>query len=600
MKLTNRGISWMVLLTICLVHATACKNTDDVGNPDNETEEDKLNELTITIPPGGNSWVVNRVEENSSVITESGIHNWTELNSVIRTYFKTSTTGDLYIGLNMKVPSGTSVVRVTVGQQSEEISVSGEEYTTHYVGTFKIAEPGYHFIEIQGVSKEGTYVGDIDNILIGGEATTGETTFVKDDFYFGRRGPSVHLRYEMPENKDVQWFYNEVTVPEGEDVEGSFFMANGFGQGYFGMQVNSESERRILFSVWSPYNTQNPDDIPDEYKIILLGKGNDVVTGEFGNEGSGGQSYLRHNWQAGNTYQFLLKGEPSNNNSTDFTAYFFAPEAGEWKLIASFRRPFTSTYLTDLHSFLENFKPETGFISRRGQYANQWVYDTEGTWHEMNKATFTADATARSGARLDYAGGADSDIFFMQNCGFFDENTAVDTDHERAISGNLPAVDFSQLEVPSLPELPTYLDKTNWQVVGFSSEETVGEGDNGRASLLIDRDNSTYWHSCWSTCDQTYGYPHEIVVDMAQPYQADGFSFVQRNGSRKVEDIEILISNDNSQWESLGNFVLEQTASVQDVALPESKTFRYFKVVFNAAHDEERFASMAEIGIFAR
>jgi hypothetical protein len=58
----------------------------------------------------------------------------------------------------------------------------------------------------------------------------------------------------------------------------------------------------------------------------LLKKGKDVHTGEFGNEGSGGQSYLKYNWKAGNTYRFLLKGEPVANNYTNYTAYFFATE----------------------------------------------------------------------------------------------------------------------------------------------------------------------------------------------------------------------------------------------------------------------------------
>ena len=81
-------------------------------------------------------------------------------------------------------------------------------------------------------------------------------------FYWGRRGPSVHLRYDVPENRDLRYCYSEVRVPKGKDTIGSFFMANGFAEGYFGFQVNGESERRILFSVWSPFRTDNPNDVP--------------------------------------------------------------------------------------------------------------------------------------------------------------------------------------------------------------------------------------------------------------------------------------------------------------------------------------------------
>src|SRR5690606_38526648 len=157
----------------------------------------------------------------------------------------------------------------------------------------------------QGKEKSSAYIADVNEVLLGGSATTEKVYYVKDDFYWGRRGPSVHLNYEVPTTEDILWFYNEITVPEGEDVLGSYFMANGFGQGYFGIQVNSEAERRILFSVWSPYETDDPSSIPDDYKIILLDKGEGVHAGEFGNEGSGGQSYRKFMWKAGTTYKFL-------------------------------------------------------------------------------------------------------------------------------------------------------------------------------------------------------------------------------------------------------------------------------------------------------
>ncbi len=241
------------------------------------------------------------------------------------------------------------------------------------------------------------------------------------------------------------YFYNEITVPENNDVLGSYFMANGFGQGYFGMQVNSSTERRILFSVWSPFKTDNPGDIPEDQKIKMIKKGEGVHTGEFGNEGSGGQSYYKFLWKAGNTYKFLLKGIPTGNEETDFTAWFFAPEVNEWKLIASFRRPKTDTYLTRPHSFLENFHTETGNVTRKGLYSNQWIYNTNKQWIELTKMKFTADATARKESRMDYSGGAENQVFFMKNCGFFNETTAIDSYFDRKASGIQPIINFEEL-----------------------------------------------------------------------------------------------------------------------------------------------------------
>ena len=180
----------------------------------------------------------------------------------------------------------------------------------------------------------------------------------------------MHWNYQVPEKINAEWYYNEITVPVGQDIIGSYYMANGFGEGYFGIQVNSEKERRVLFSVWSPFEIDDPKSIPESYKIKMLKKGTDVKTGEFGNEGSGGQSYLRYNWKAGNTYKFLLRGAPQNDNTTTYTAYFFAPELGKWLLMASFNRPQTNTYLKRFHSFLENFIPEQGDTSRKVLFNN--------------------------------------------------------------------------------------------------------------------------------------------------------------------------------------------------------------------------------------
>jgi len=281
---------------------------------------------------------------------------------------------------------------------------------------------------------------------LGGEASVGEVYYVNEEFYWGRRGPSVHLSYKVPEEAaDIEYFYNEITVPEGEDIVGSYYMANGFGEGYFGIQVNSDSERRVLFSVWSPFHTDDPSSIPDDEKIILLRKGDEVNSGEFGNEGSGGQSYWKYNWITGNTYQFLLKGKPQADGYTQYTAWFKGPEFQKWQVIASFKRPKTQTWLTRQHSFLENFHAETGAIGRKALYNNQWVRDTNGQWFEITNAKFTADATARKESRMDYAGGVENGVFYMRNCGFFNETTQIDSYHKRTALGKEPSIDFDNL-----------------------------------------------------------------------------------------------------------------------------------------------------------
>lgn len=433
---------FLFLLSSFLVFVTISCNTLESAT----AEQSQKLQFRFAVPTRGNSWVVNNLDKNKQLIGDNGITNWTDSSTRIRTYFKVEQTGTLNVGLVAKSAGGTATIKVTCGNESKEVTLENATLDTVSVGVFQVNAPGYKWVELQRVEKSGAAFPEVQRVLIDGEATTGTVYYVKDDFYWGRRGPSVHLNYQVPDNAgDVEWFYNEVTVPENNDVLGSYFMADGFGQGYFGMQVNSPTERRILFSVWSPNKTDNPGEIPDEYKIQLLKNGEGVHTGEFGNEGSGGQSYFKFNWKAGNTYRFLLHAQPTGNGATDFTAWFFAPEVNQWKLIASWRRPKTDTYLTHLYSFLENFMTETGCITRKGNYANQWVYTTKKQWIELTKIKFTADATARKESRMDYSGGVENGMFFLRNCGFFSDTTPIDSYFERQPEGIPPQINFDEL-----------------------------------------------------------------------------------------------------------------------------------------------------------
>lgn len=408
--------------------------------------QNKISGPYLSVPMGGNSWVVDMHHQKQDVITTQGIVNWSDPQMKIRTWFKVDREGEIFVALRANGVNQKSKIKITLDNESKEVTINNSQNDTISVGRFTLKGAGYHYVELQGVSRKGEQFANVSDLLIAGTATQGKVQYVKDEFYWGRRGPSVHLGYQLPtkETKAV-WFYNEVTVPEGNDVMGSYFMANGFGQGYFGMQVNSSTERRILFSVWSPFKTDNPKEIPEDMRIKMLKKGKDVHTGKFGNEGSGGQSFYRYNWKAGSTYRFLLKGVPVKNRCTEYTAYFYAPEVGQWKLIASFRRPQTHTYLTHLHSFLENFIPDMGATNREVRFSNQWICDVKGQWTQLDKARFTADATARKEARMDYSGGAKQQDFFLTNCGFFDDQVTIGTIFTRELSDNKPHIDFSQL-----------------------------------------------------------------------------------------------------------------------------------------------------------
>ena len=409
-------------------------------------QQSQPSQQAIAIPTGGNTFITSRDGASTERI-RNGIERWTNPSTVYSTFFRISRPGKMSLFMKYSV-SNDSEIKATCGNSVFHVTLPKGTDQTAYIGMVAQADTGYVRVDLQGVKREGDEFAQVAALLVDGEPTAGAMSFVGNDFsfYFGRRGPSVHLNYPFPEGENIEWFYSEITVPPGEDPVGSYYMANGFAEGYFGIQVNSLSERRILFSVWSPFQTDNPKDIPEDQRIKMLDKGEDVYTGEFGNEGSGGQSYLRYMWITGNTYRFLTRIRPNGVGDTEYTAYFFAPELGKWRLIAQFLRPKTDTWYKRAHSFLESFNPELGYVSRKGFFSNQWARTAGGRWIELTTARFTADETARKQARMDYKGGMTNGQFFLQNCGFLNDYTNIGSIFRRPETGIEPVIEWKELE----------------------------------------------------------------------------------------------------------------------------------------------------------
>jgi hypothetical protein len=437
----------------------------------------QLSARRASIPLGGNAWGSVRPNGTRAPIDSNGITGWDDASTSYTIWFRVSRPGPIDLSFVAAVPAGSSSIGVSISGVRHVVDWRGKGMIARPAGRWEIVDTGYQAVDIRGLGKSGPVFANIRSLEVGvpgapsvglpGASSTGAPpvslpgassggpgnpalAFVPNNdgnfFYWGRRGPSVHLNYALDSLFDSEWFYNEVTVPPSQDITGSYFMADGFNEGYFGMQVNSSAERRILFSVWSPFDTDDPKAIPDSFKIVLVRKGEDVHASAFGDEGSGGQSYLLYPWVAGNTYRFLLRAEPQSFNHTRFTAWFYAPETGHWRLIASWDRPATHVWLAHLHSFLENFEPEAGDQGRSALYGNQWAGDSAGRWIPLTRARFTVDNTARKGYRLDFAGGEQGGRFFLRNGGFFSTYTPIGSWFERPAPRVLaPPVDVAEL-----------------------------------------------------------------------------------------------------------------------------------------------------------
>ncbi len=406
----------------------------------------------VSVGMDGNAYVT--AGFGGARISADGVRDWKSPDAVVSVYFSVQQPHK-NVKLSLKA-RGDVVYEVSIGGKTFTVPVVSEDFTVVPVGTVDFEKSGYQRVDIRGVSTKERGFGRISEVILEGIDENGMNFVHNFSPYWGRRGPSVHFKYKMPAGIEAEYFYNEMLVPEGMDAIGTFFMACGFGDGYFGAQVNSEKERRVLFSVWSPFESDSPKDVPEEDRVVLKKKGDGVKAGEFGNEGTGGQSYLVYPWTAGTLYKFLTRVRPCDDGTSEYTGFFFAPEEDEWKIIAKFRRPKTQTWVRGPNSFLENFNPEKGWLRRCVGYANQWVRDSSGVWHEMSDAEFTCDSAGRSGVRLDYAGGVSEDkkFFVLMNCGFFDTTTRCYTPVSRDAMKIPPEIDFAALDALAEDDIP--------------------------------------------------------------------------------------------------------------------------------------------------
>lgn len=400
----------------------------------------------VSVPVGGNAWFVGATGFEN--IASDGADSWSTPGSSVRTYFYVEQAGTLIVSATIAGPGADARLTLSIGGVDRTLMVSGSDEKEYFAGQFTVPGPGYVAVDLKGDTRSGDTFGRPTMINVSGSAVTNALAFVPSDdnngFYFGRRGPSTHWFWNSP-GGNIRWLYSEVTVPAGNDLQGAYFMANGFDQGYFGMQVNGPDARQFIFSIWSPYKTDDPSSIPDAYKILTIRKGDGVVTGEFGNEGAGGKSTMQFPWKAGTTYRFLTQVQPNGDNTTDITSWVYTPEDGAWHLMVQFRRPFTNAYAGSPYSFMENFNPDQGDKTRMAFYQNQWIADENGNWQEVLNLTFSVDDTGGKGYRRDFAGGIANGIPFLRIDGFFDDGVAAGGIFTRTPSAGPPTVDLTKL-----------------------------------------------------------------------------------------------------------------------------------------------------------
>ncbi len=294
------------------------------------------------------------------------------------------TTGAVIAAVEVKLaPRDTIRLRLTVGKtQHDAVAIGGPAVRVPF-GSFTIADTGYVRFELTATGGAAFPTAEVRNLLLDG-APAESAHFNLDP---RRNAASVHLRFPTDSNATITGFYSEVTAVD--DPVATYYMACGFARGYFGMQVNSPTERRIIFSVWDAADGTSAKDrstVAAENYTQLLTKGDGVVAEVFGNEGTGGHSHLVYPWKTGSTQRFFVTAK-SGNSYIDYSGYWFNPDRQAWQLIASFRAAKDGKGLRRLYSFSEDFGGNTGNLRRKALYGAQWIKLSDGTWHELTTAT---------------------------------------------------------------------------------------------------------------------------------------------------------------------------------------------------------------------
>jgi hypothetical protein len=384
--------------------------------------------------------------EGAHISARSGVTGWSDPGLKVLWFGELKSAGEIDCAVALRLREGaTSKLRLSVAGLSREANVkgAGTNLVTADFGAFKFPEAGYQRFTLESLNERGQPFGDLDALLLDGPAATNAHFNLKPR----RNAASVHLAYPVPKGTNVEAFYCEMTGLE--DPLWTYYMACGWHRGYFGMQVNSPTERRIIFSVWDSGNEGvDRRKVADDNRVKLVAKGEGVDAGDFGNEGTGGHSHWVYPWKTGEKQRFLVTAKPVDATHTVYSGYYFYPEKKEWMLISSWKAPKDGGWLRGLYSFSENFGGANGHLVRKALYGNQWIRTDQGEWLEITTASFSHDGTGKAD-RLDRFMGVETGQFFLSHGGFVPGFTKYGEKFTRPAGGKPP----SDLKLPPLPTL---------------------------------------------------------------------------------------------------------------------------------------------------
>ena len=440
--------------------------------------------------------------------------------------------------------------------------------------------------------------------------------------------PSVHLWWDTkvpgaPSGQSYNWTYLEVMYPSAYRLQATYQMAIGTDGIYSGIQMPTRDDgsygNSVLFSVWDNGDTDKDKNLPDAMRAAAVDVGPGTYATRFGGEGTG--SSIRYNddnlWEFDHWVQFLYNVRPdiisvtnpdgsiSEYESTLQSMWFKMAEETEWRYIGTLRMACANRLTSGIYSFLENFADIGGNLMRRCYFRNGAMRSAAtGEWFALNHAGYgNTQNNGNRYSRYDFGHGVTSlydNCFYLETGGYMGTRDSSAT-YEPPMPGEMPwvdTIDIARLErridtaivhsqaktmKSRIEATRTVSDPTTWHIISFSDEETVGEGDYGRASMMLDGNKTTYYHNQWK--GSSVGYPHTFTFEAPEPATVSSLELYQgRDNTYRAKQLTLSISDDGSTWETVASRLDIEDSDYPTIQLPEPVTARYFRLRFNSGY----------------
>ena len=440
--------------------------------------------------------------------------------------------------------------------------------------------------------------------------------------------PSVHLWWSTkvtgaPSGQSYNWTYLEVMYPSAFQRQATYQMAIGTDGMYSGIQTPTRSDgsygHSVLFSVWDNGDTDKDKTLPDIMRAGAVDLGPDAYATRFGGEGTGSSiRYSRDDlWEFDHWVQFLYNVRPdiisvtnedgtvSEFESTLQSVWFKQAEETDWHYMGTLRMAGANRLTSGIYSFLENFSDIGGNLMRRCYFRNGAMRSAAtGRWYALNHAGYGhTQGKGTRNSRYDYGHGVTglfNNAFYLETGGYMGTRDSVDT-YEPPVMGEMPwvdTIDVARLEhrvdaaivhynaqsmQSRIESTCTVSDPATWRLVSYSDEETEGEGDYGRAAMMLDGDKSTYYHNKWK--NGSVGYPHTFTFEAPDTVSVSSLELYQsRESTYRAKQLTFYASNDGTHWTTVATRLPIEDSEHPTVSLPSPAQAKYFRLRFTAGY----------------